>query len=140
MLGETTSTDCNGCDTQSEISGGMKSDKSGEAPWGPGDAYAAPMQRVLLVQVPGEGDPDGFSAAARALRDAGHEVVHGGETDSPGQVSAVAWQEDVDLVLLIGRDGAGVLAEALQNDDDGPGIAVVNPGSARADALAATDR
>lgn len=106
----------------------------------PGAAYAARMQRVLLVQVPGEGDPDGFSAAARALRDAGHEVVHGGETDSPEQVSAVARQEDVDLVLLIGGDGAGVLAEALGHGEDDPRIAVVNPSSARADALAATNR
>lgn len=102
-------------------------------------AYAAPMQRVLLVQVPGDSDSDAFSTAARALRDAGHEVVHGGEMSSPDLVSAVAWQEDVDLVLLVGGGEAGVLAEALQNDGDGPGIAVVNPSSARADALAATD-
>ena len=98
-----------------------------------------PMPRVLLVQVPDEGDPDAFGIAARALRDAGHEVVHGGETSVPEHVSTVAWQEDVDLVLLIGGDAAGVLAEALEADDDGPRTAVIRPGAARADVLAALD-
>ena len=103
-------------------------------------AYAARMQRVLLVCLPSDPDDQTFGVAARALRDAGHEIVHGGAIGSAGQIAAVAFQEDVDVVLLIGGEEAdGVAAELVGSDED-PQVRVVRPGVSRVDVAAAVAR
>jgi len=94
------------------------------------------MVRVLLVCAPADADDQTFGVAARALRDAGHEVVHGGSIGSAGQISAVASQEDVDVVLLIGGDEADVLTAELADTGDGPAVRVVRPGASRSDVAA----
>lgn len=43
---------------------------------------------------------------ARALRDAGHEVIYSGLHQTPGQIAATAVQEDVDAVGLSSLSGA----------------------------------
>ena len=52
------------------------------------------MIRVVIAGGPG-GDAD---ALARALRDAGIEVVHSGALRDPAQVAAAVVQEDADAV------------------------------------------
>ncbi len=96
------------------------------------------MQRVLLVSVPSDAEPHACGVAARVLRDAGHEVVHGGSIAAAGAISAVASQEDVGLVLLIGDAEADVLAEELRGDGD-PEIRVVRPDRVPGDILASVD-
>lgn len=64
------------------------------------------MLRVVVVG-PGEHDAT-VSALARALRDAGHEVVRTGPDPTPEQVVATALQEDADLVGLVAAPGADV--------------------------------
>ena len=47
------------------------------------------------------GCPEGVPLTeARALRDAGHEVIHAGASDA-AQLAATAVQEDADLVLVL---------------------------------------
>ncbi len=43
---------------------------------------------------------------ARALRDAGHEVIYSGLHQTPAQIAATAVQEDVDAVGLSSLSGA----------------------------------
>lgn len=69
----------------------------------------------LRVVVAGPGGGDGAREAvalARALRDAGAEVVHTGSGGSPGQLAATLVQEDADALGLAGGTGA-LLAEVL---------------------------
>ena len=95
------------------------------------------MRRVLLVCLPGDPDDNTFGVAARALRDAGHEIVHGGTIGAADQISAVAFQEDVDVVLLIGGAEAEALAGELPAGEEDPVVRVVRPGVLRADVAAA---
>lgn len=90
------------------------------------------MQRVLLVPLAWTPDDMTFGATARVLRDAGHEVVHGGAIGTPEQVAAVALQEDVDVVLLLGGDDADALADRVRQSvpDDLP-VSVARPGTSR---------
>ncbi|HUR62618.1 MAG TPA: cobalamin B12-binding domain-containing protein [Candidatus Thermoplasmatota archaeon] len=61
----------------------------------------------ILVAKPGlDGHDRGAKVVARALRDAGFEVIYTGLRQTPQQIVAAAVQEDVDLVGLSCRSGA----------------------------------
>jgi methylmalonyl-CoA mutase C-terminal domain/subunit len=70
---------------------------------------AAPSDRKLriLVAKPGlDGHDRGAKVVARALRDAGFEVVYTGLHQTPEMVATAAVQEDVDAVGLSIMSGA----------------------------------
>ena len=54
--------------------------------------------RVLIAKPGLDGHDLGAKYVARALMDAGMEVIHTGLQQTPGQVVAVALQEDVDVI------------------------------------------
>jgi methylmalonyl-CoA mutase C-terminal domain/subunit len=61
----------------------------------------------ILVAKPGlDGHDRGAKVVARALRDAGFEVIYTGLRQTPQQIAAAAIQEDVDLVGLSCLSGA----------------------------------
>lgn len=60
---------------------------------------AAPA-RVLVAKPGLDGHDRGAKLVARALRDAGFEVIYTGIRQTPEMISAVAVQEDVDIVGL----------------------------------------
>ena len=72
-------------------------------------AEANPLERKIriLVAKPGlDGHDRGAKIVARALRDAGLEVIYGGLHQSPEEVVATAIQEDVDAIGLSILSGA----------------------------------
>jgi methylmalonyl-CoA mutase, C-terminal domain len=61
----------------------------------------------ILVAKPGlDGHDRGIKIVARALRDAGMEVIYTGLHQTPDQIAAAAIQEDVDAVGLSCLSGA----------------------------------
>ncbi len=61
----------------------------------------------ILVAKPGlDGHDRGIKVVARALRDAGMEVIYTGLHQTPDQIAAAAVQEDVDAVGLSCLSGA----------------------------------
>jgi methylmalonyl-CoA mutase cobalamin-binding domain/chain len=62
--------------------------------------------RVLLAKVGLDGHDRGVKVVARALRDAGMEVVYTGLHRSPEEVVATAIQEDVDVIGVSLLSGA----------------------------------
>ena len=75
-----------------------------EAPNAP--AARARKIRVLIAKPGLDGHDRGAKVVARALRDAGMEVVYTGLRQSPEQIVAAAEQEDVDIVGLSILSGA----------------------------------
>jgi methylmalonyl-CoA mutase, C-terminal domain len=81
----------------------------------------APPRKVrILVAKPGlDGHDRGAKVVARALRDAGFEVVYTGLHQTPEMIASAAVQEDVDAVGLSIMSGAHntlfpAVAEALK--------------------------
>jgi methylmalonyl-CoA mutase C-terminal domain/subunit len=81
------------------------------------------MPRRILIAKPGlDGHDRGAKVIARALRDAGHEVIYSGLHQTPAQIAETAVQEDVDAVGLSSLSGAHktlfpqVLAELAARD------------------------
>ncbi|MGH8874347.1 MAG: cobalamin B12-binding domain-containing protein [Acidimicrobiia bacterium] len=65
------------------------------------------MPRRILIAKPGlDGHDRGAKVIARALRDAGHEVIYSGLHQTPEQIVETALQEDVDAVGLSALSGA----------------------------------
>jgi methylmalonyl-CoA mutase, C-terminal domain len=62
--------------------------------------------RVLIAKPGLDGHDRGAKVVARALRDAGVEVVYGGLHQTPAQIASAAVQEDVHLVGLSVLSGA----------------------------------
>lgn len=62
--------------------------------------------RVLIAKPGLDGHDRGAKVVARALRDAGMEVIYTGLRQTPDQISEAAIQEDVDLVGLSCLSGA----------------------------------
>jgi methylmalonyl-CoA mutase C-terminal domain/subunit len=62
--------------------------------------------RVLIAKPGLDGHDRGAKVIARALRDAGMEVIYTGLRQTPQQVAAAAVQEDVDVVGLSILSGA----------------------------------
>src|SRR5947199_6312363 len=65
-------------------------------------------QRIrIVVAKPGlDGHDRGAKIVARALRDAGHEVIYTGLHQTPEQIVETAIQEDADLIGLSVLSGA----------------------------------
>jgi methylmalonyl-CoA mutase C-terminal domain/subunit len=62
--------------------------------------------RILIAKPGLDGHDRGAKIIARALRDAGFEVIYGGLRQTPEQIVAAAVQEDVDAVGLSILSGA----------------------------------
>ena len=62
--------------------------------------------RVLIAKPGLDGHDRGAKVIARAMRDAGMEVIYSGLRQSPEQIAAAAIQEDVDVVGLSILSGA----------------------------------
>ena len=63
--------------------------------------------RRILIAKPGlDGHDRGAKVVARALRDAGFEVIYTGLRQTPEQIALAAVQEDVDAVGLSSLSGA----------------------------------
>jgi methylmalonyl-CoA mutase C-terminal domain/subunit len=71
-------------------------------------ASTVSTQRIrIVVGKPGlDGHDRGAKIVARALRDAGHEVVYTGLHQTPEQIVETAIQEDADLIGLSVLSGA----------------------------------
>jgi methylmalonyl-CoA mutase C-terminal domain/subunit len=65
-----------------------------------------PQQRVLIAKPGLDGHDRGAKVIARALRDAGFEVIYTGLRQTPEMVAEAALQEDVDAVGLSILSGA----------------------------------
>jgi methylmalonyl-CoA mutase C-terminal domain/subunit len=81
-----------------------------------------PPLRVLLAKVGMDGHDRGVKVIARALRDAGFEVIYLGRRQTPESVARAAAQEDVDVVGLSILSGtqhsvAGSVIAALKTAD-----------------------
>lgn len=83
------------------------------------------MPRRILIAKPGlDGHDRGAKVIARALRDAGHEVVYTGLHQTPAQIVEAALQEDVDAIGLSSLSGAHMslfprVVELLEERDAG---------------------
>jgi methylmalonyl-CoA mutase cobalamin-binding domain/chain len=65
------------------------------------------MPRRILIAKPGlDGHDRGAKVVARALRDAGNEVIYSGLHQTPAQIAETAVQEDVEAVGLSSLSGA----------------------------------
>lgn len=62
--------------------------------------------RVLMAKPGLDGHDRGAKVVARALRDAGMEVIYTGLRQTPEQIVAAAVQEDVDVVAMSILSGA----------------------------------
>ena len=62
--------------------------------------------RVLVAKPGLDGHDRGATVVARALRDAGYEVIYTGLRQTPAQIVTAAIDEDVDLVGLSCLSGA----------------------------------
>jgi methylmalonyl-CoA mutase C-terminal domain/subunit len=73
----------------------------------PAGAILPAMPRRILIAKPGlDGHDRGAKVIARALRDAGHEVIYSGLHQTPEQIVETAIQEDVDAIGLSVLSGA----------------------------------
>ena len=68
----------------------------------------APQRRIrVLLAKPGlDGHDQGAKVVARAMMDAGFEVIYTGLRQTPEQVSRIALDEDVDVVALSSMAGS----------------------------------
>jgi len=67
---------------------------------------ANPMVRILVAKPGLDGHDRGAKIVARALRDAGFEVIYTGLHQTPDMIASAAVQEDVDAVGLSIMSGA----------------------------------
>jgi methylmalonyl-CoA mutase C-terminal domain/subunit len=82
----------------------------------------SPRIRVVVGKPGLDGHDRGAKIVARALRDAGHEVIYTGLHQTPEQIVETAIQEDADLVGLSVLSGAHMtlfkrLVELLEERD-----------------------
>jgi methylmalonyl-CoA mutase C-terminal domain/subunit len=64
------------------------------------------MLRIVVAKPGLDGHDRGAKIVARALRDAGHEVIYTGLHQTPEQIVETALQEDADLIGLSVLSGA----------------------------------
>src|SRR5690349_20242981 len=69
-------------------------------------ATQAPPLRVLIAKPGLDGHDRGAKVIARALRDAGFEVIYTGIRQTPEMIAEAALQEDVDAIGLSILSGA----------------------------------
>ena len=91
------------------------------------EATAGEERRIrVLIAKPGlDGHDRGAKVVARALRDAGMEVIYTGIRQTPQMIAEAALQEDVDVIGLSILSGAHLelfprVVEALRERDIGP--------------------
>jgi methylmalonyl-CoA mutase C-terminal domain/subunit len=77
--------------------------------------------RVVVAKPGLDGHDRGAKIVARALRDAGFEVIYTGLHQTPEQIVAAAIQEDADAIGLSVLSGA-LLAEELENPREEMGV------------------
>jgi methylmalonyl-CoA mutase C-terminal domain/subunit len=78
---------------------------SADGPQESGGSYAGRLR--IVIGKPGlDGHDRGAKIVARALRDAGHEVIYTGLHQTPEQIVETAIQEDADLIGLSVLSGA----------------------------------
>ncbi|HXH77052.1 cobalamin-dependent protein [Nocardioides sp.] len=65
--------------------------------------------RVVVAESAADGQDGRGTSLARALRDAGHEVVYTGLQQAPEQMVETAIQEDADLIGLSAHAGADLV-------------------------------
>jgi methylmalonyl-CoA mutase C-terminal domain/subunit len=98
------------------------------------------MLRIVVAALGPDPQDHEAQVLARALRDAGHEVIFG-TRQTPEQVVTTAVQEDADLVGLCIPDGAGLSpfrrVTALLAQRDAGDIVVFGSGTVAADDLPA---
>jgi methylmalonyl-CoA mutase cobalamin-binding domain/chain len=92
---------------------------------------AEPPIRVLMAKIGLDGHDRGVKVVARALRDAGMEVVYTGLHRAPAEVARIALDEDVDVIGVSVLSGAHMtifprLLEHLR--EEGAGDVVVLAG------------
>jgi methylmalonyl-CoA mutase C-terminal domain/subunit len=92
---------------------------------------AAPIR--IVVAKPGlDGHDRGAKVIARALRDAGHEVIYTGLHQTPEQIVETAIQEDADVIGLSVLSGAHMTLFqkliALLDERDARDIVVIGGG------------
>jgi methylmalonyl-CoA mutase C-terminal domain/subunit len=80
------------------------------------------MLRIVVAKPGLDGHDRGAKVVARALRDAGHEVIYTGLHQTPEQIVETAIQEDADLIGLSVLSGAHMtlfrrLLELLEERD-----------------------
>jgi methylmalonyl-CoA mutase, C-terminal domain len=80
------------------------------------------MLRIVVAKPGLDGHDRGAKVVARALRDAGHEVIYTGLHQTPEQIVETAIQEDADLIGLSVLSGAHMslfrrLGELLEERD-----------------------
>ena len=88
--------------------------ESGREPRGVGEVTRGPrgwasllgMIRIVIGKPGLDGHDRGVKIVARALRDAGHEVIYTGLHQTPEQIVETAIQEDADLIGLSILSGA----------------------------------
>ena len=68
--------------------------------------HSAPPPRLLLAKPGLDGHDRGALVVARALRDAGYEVIYTGRRQAPSAIAYMAVQEDVDVIGLSILSGA----------------------------------
>jgi methylmalonyl-CoA mutase C-terminal domain/subunit len=89
------------------------------------------VSRRILVAKPGlDGHDRGARIVARALRDAGFEVIYTGIRLKPSEIASIAVEEDVDVVGLSILSGAHVpltqrTIDALRDAGGGDKVVVV---------------
>src|SRR5689334_16089556 len=66
----------------------------------------SPKLRIVVAKPGLDGHDRGIKVVARALRDAGHEVIYTGLQQTPQMIVEAAIQEDADLVGLSVLSGA----------------------------------
>jgi methylmalonyl-CoA mutase C-terminal domain/subunit len=69
-------------------------------------ASSPPRLRIVVAKPGLDGHDRGAKIVARALRDAGHEVIYTGLHQTPEQIVETAIQEDADLIGLSVLSGA----------------------------------
>jgi methylmalonyl-CoA mutase C-terminal domain/subunit len=72
----------------------------------PASATASSTVRILIAKPGLDGHDRGAKVVARALRDAGFEVIYTGLHQTPEMIASAAVQEDVDAVGLSIMSGA----------------------------------
>src|SRR5688572_4308575 len=79
------------------------------SPSGPGgiaEVIEQPPARILIAKPGLDGHDRGAKVVARALRDAGFEVIYTGIRQTPEMIAEAALQEDVDAIGLSILSGA----------------------------------
>jgi methylmalonyl-CoA mutase C-terminal domain/subunit len=69
-------------------------------------AVGTPKVRILIAKPGLDGHDRGAKIVARALRDAGYEIIYTGLHQTPEMIAAAAVQEDVDAIGLSILSGA----------------------------------